>query len=377
MRNGHHVYDADTHVSPSAEILDPYLASSVRERVPDLEQHKSPIKRGWAGEQREPPYKHFYRFGGGGAGWGRGTVRVLGEAGPRDGMERQWQKFMGTRFPLEDGQWEPHARVKDMDEEGTDVQLMVPGGANEHPDPEVEMEFIKAEHRFLDDFCSTYPHRLKSMLVASARCVEESAKEIKRYAGQPWAVGVRPALPLDYPIDHPDLDPIWKAADEAGMCVIHHSFSWGYPGYRDLWNNPFLGRTASHPWAAMRAVAAFVCSGIMDRFPNLRLAVLESGFGWLPFWARRMDDQVEYVGYAAEDLKHKPSEYLTNGRFFCSIVLHEGPDMVDLVDKAMGDYILMFGSDYPHSESRFPGSVDEVLGWNSLPEDTLNKMLWD
>jgi predicted TIM-barrel fold metal-dependent hydrolase len=127
----------------------------------------------------------------------------------------------------------------------------------------------------------------------------------------------------------------------------------------------------------MRAVAAFFGAGLMDRFPNLRFAVLESGFGWLPFWARRMDDQVEYVGYVAEGLQHKPSEYMAGGRFFCSIVTHEGPEMVDAVNRLLGDHILMFGSDYPHSESHFPRSVDEILGWSSLSEETLRKLLWD
>lgn len=375
MRNGRRVYDSDTHGGPCAERLEPYLDRSIRERIPDLDMYKSPIKVGFAGEIREQPYKHYYRFGRPG-GWNTDAVRILGEAGPREDSERRWQKFMGTRFPTEDGQWDAHARIEDMDDEGTDVQLVVPSGANEHPDPSIEMAFLKAEHRFLDDFCGAYPHRLKSMLVASARSVDESVEEIKRYAGKPWLVGVRPALPLDYPIDHPDLEPIWRAADEAGLCIIHHSFAWGYPGYRDLWSNPFLGRMASHPWAAMRMMAAFLCSGIMDRYPNLRAAVLESGFGWLPFWAARMDDQVDYVGYVG-DLKRKPSEYIAGGRFFCSIVIHEGPKMVQLVNDALGDHVLMFGSDYPHSESRFPGSIDEVLGWTSLSPETLDKLFWD
>src|SRR5437764_1021100 len=167
-----------------------------------------------------------------------------------------------------------------------------------------------------------------------------------------------------------------KAADEEGLVVVHHSFSVGYPGYRDLWQNPFLGRMASHPWGGMRFVAAMVCSGILDRYPNLNLAILESGFGWLPFWAKRMDDQVDYVGYVA-DLQHKPSEYMAGGRFFASIVLHEGPDMVDVVNQTLGNHILMFGSDYPHSESRFPESVDRVLGWENLTPEQLQKLLWD
>jgi len=145
MRNGRRVYDADTHGGPCAELLEPYLDRSIRERIPDLERYKSPIKVGWAGEIRQEPYKHFFRFGQGGGGWGRGAVRVLGEAGPREGVQRHWQKFMGTKFPTEDGQWNAEARIRDMDEEGSDVQLIVPLGANEHPDPAIEMEFIKAE----------------------------------------------------------------------------------------------------------------------------------------------------------------------------------------------------------------------------------------
>ena len=53
----------------------------------------------------------------------------------------------------------------------------------------------------------------------------------------------------------------------------------GYPGYRDLWDNPFLGRLASHPWAAMRAVGAFLGGGVMDRFPNLRYGILPAPSG--------------------------------------------------------------------------------------------------
>ncbi|HLY67224.1 MAG TPA: hypothetical protein VKU60_16930, partial [Chloroflexota bacterium] len=177
MRNGRRVYDADTHGGPNAEQLEPYLPSWIRERIPDLDKYKSPIKVGWAGEVREEPYKHYFRFGRGGGGWGHNAVRTLGDAEPKEG-ERRWQQFMGARFPTEDGQWDPHCRVRDMDEEGIDVQMIVPNGANEHPDPEIEMGFLEAEHRFLDDFCGAYPHRLKSMIVASARCVDASVREI-------------------------------------------------------------------------------------------------------------------------------------------------------------------------------------------------------
>ena len=63
----------------------------------------------------------------------------------------------------------------------------------------------------------------------------------------------------------------------------------------------------------------------------IRYCILESGFGWLPFWAR-VDDQSIHMSYALpENLAHKPSEYMTSGRFFASLVIHEGEKMAGMV----------------------------------------------
>jgi predicted TIM-barrel fold metal-dependent hydrolase len=378
MRNGLRVYDSDTHVQPSAEILEPYLDPELRVLAPDLDAHKVPIRIGLAGEVRQEPYRHTYRFGKA-RGWSESPPRILGEAAPREGAQRRFQKFMGVRFPTEGGAGDDaRIRLGDMDEEGVDVHLMVPPGANGHEDPRVEMGFLRAVHRYLDDFCGTSPHRLKSLIVVSARCIDESVEEIRRWAKAPWAAGVQPYFPSEYPLDHPDVEPIWAAAEEANLAVVHHSFIAGeYPGYRDLWENPFLGRTASHPWAAMRAVAALFGSGIMDRYPRMRYAILESGFGWLPFWARRMDDQAVYMGTVAENLRQRPSEYITSGRFFSSIVVHEGAEMVRMVSELLGNQILMYSSDYPHAESRFPESVDRVLAWPGIDGEGMRRLRWD
>ena len=265
---------------------------------------------------------------------------MLGEAEPDPTCERQFQKFMGSHFPTEGGVDQASIRLSDMDQEGQDVHYMVPAGASGSKNLEIEMELIRAGHRQMDAMCTEAAGRLTTSVVCTARDVAGSVEEIKRWGNKKWAVAVHPFLPIDYPIDHPDLEPIWKAASDHNLTVVHHSFASGYPGYRDLWSNPFLGRLASHPWGAQRAVAAFVCSGIMERYPNIKLAVLESGFGWLPHWAKRMDDQVEYMGYVSSSLKKKPSEYLTGGRFFCSIVLHEGAEVARMVNELMGDHFV-------------------------------------
>lgn len=377
MRNGMKIYDADTHVGPSAEAIRPHLSAKLLELVPDLEDRREEVKIGWAGEKFEPPYRHRYRFAKR-EGWSKAKPRHLGEAGPRENAERHFQNFMGVTFPSYGGADDDSAaRLRDMDTEGVDVHFIVSNGGVGHADPQIEMEFVAAQHRYLNQFCGRDPHRLKSCLTVTPLSVEGSVAEIRRWGKEPWVVAVHPSLPLDYPLDHPDLHPIWTAAQEHNLCVIHHSLAWGYPGYRDMWGNPFLGRCGSHPWAAMRAMASFIGGGLMERYPKLRYGVLESGFGWLPFWTNRMDDQAIYVGYVAE-LKHKISDYVTGGRFFTSIEQHEGATMAKLVNDSLGDHILMFGSDYPHSESRFPESADRVLAWqNVIGADAMRKMMWD
>ena len=377
MRNGIKVYDTDTHIVPSAEALTPYLAATIKEWIPNLEDFHTPIRRSSAGETLQPPHQHRYQMGSGfGAGWGSDVPRMLGEAEPQAGAERRPQKFMGTKWPAWDADWVAAHRIRDMDEEGVDVQVMVPTVPWGHDHPAVEIEFMRANHRFLDDFCGAYPARLKALLIVNAKYIKESIDEIKTWGRTSWAVGVWVNLPLDYPIDHPDLHPIWAAIEQEGLCVVHHSFSGGYPGYRDTWSNPFIGRSASHPWGAMRAMAAFFGAGLMDRYPAIRLAILESGFGWLPFWAMRMQDQVEYMGYVPE-LRHTMMEYMSSGRFFASIVLHEGPEMIKMVSEFLGNQVLMFSTDYPHPETRFPDSVDLVLGWSQLSSELLPQIMWN
>jgi predicted TIM-barrel fold metal-dependent hydrolase len=126
----------------------------------------------------------------------------------------------------------------------------------------------------------------------------------------------------------------------------------------------------------MRFAAAFIGAGLFDRYPRLRMGVLECGFGWLPFWARRMDEQAIYVGGTAP-LKMKPSEYMMSGRFFCSIEHHEGEDMLEYVTRFLGDNLLMYASDYPHSECQFPDSVSNILEWSSIGADRQRKLLWE
>jgi len=373
MRDGFRAFDADTHVNPAADVLDRYVDPDFRPRLAELAPYLVASGQMIGGTPSTNQYRvgtKFYR-------------RVLGQAGPHDSFTGRGTHWMGSKQPRVGVQDDQAAnRVHDMDDEGTDAHFLVPTlwvSVVGLPDVSLEVGLIRAYHRHAADFCGQFPDRLKTAIVASTRDVGEAVRQIREWGTSRWAVAVLPLGAKDVPIDHPDLEPIWKAAEEHDLPVVHHSNTWNppyFPAYQDVWDNIFLGRLASHPWGGMRFTAAFIGAGILDRYPRLRMGVLECGFGWLPFWAKRMDEQAAYVGGVAQ-LKHPPSHYLTNGRFFCTIERHEGEELFNFVTSVLGDDVLMYASDYPHSECQFPDSVDNILRWSSLKPDTKRKLLWD
>jgi predicted TIM-barrel fold metal-dependent hydrolase len=123
-------------------------------------------------------------------------------------------------------------------------------------------------------------------------------------------------------------------------------------------------------------MASIIGGGVLDRYPDLRLGVLEAGHGWLPFWICRLDEHQKSVAAALPDLKQTPSEYVTSGRYFQTIEMSEGLPVTRSVIDQLGDGILMYASDYPHGESWFPHSVETVMAWD-LPDPVKRKLFWD
>jgi predicted TIM-barrel fold metal-dependent hydrolase len=364
------IFDSDTHVGPDAAILDAYLSEAEKARLVGWERYRATGRNGHVTYTRG---QRRYR-------------RKLGAATQEESPGGYMAGFTGVareRQPSPDVDSDPAARIADMDLEGVEVNLTLPSGWfgtwTAGDDVALEMAMYRAYHRWMEDYCGAFPKRLGGVILAGSRDVAGSIAELRRLGGASWAWGVLVYAPFGVPLDHPDLEPIYAEAARLDLAIVLHTFTVMppyAPGGLDTWDNLWLQRSAAHPWCGMRNMAALIGSGVMDRHADLRIATLEAGHGWLPFWIARLDEHAETIKAALPQLKHRPSEYVTSGRYFQSIEIPEGAPLTNAVADLLGDDVLMYASDYPHGESHFPQSSGIVRGWD-MAETRKKKLLWD
>jgi len=381
-RAGYRIFDADTHIIEPVEPIEEHLTAAERTQLAALGPlvGRSPAKAGASRYLigKRPALNR--RLG------SRDRVEPPSAAarGARDGGTPWDVRWQGPPFPSERVSIDPHARVRDMDLEGVDVNMILPSGGVPAfcalEDVALEQAMYRAYHRFLGDYCAPYPGRLTGVLLVSARDPAGSVAEIRRCANEEWPVGILPICPPALTLDDPEWEPIWAAAQAHDLTVVIHSFTMTVPyppGVWDTWDNVFLQRAAGHVWNAQRNMAALIGAGVLDRYPRLRLTALECGHGWLASWAARLDELAEMSRHALPPLAKKPSEYIRGPQYFQSIQIYEGERSLLHAIESLGEDILMFATDFPHSESWFPKSVEVVLGWRSLSETVRRKLLWD
>jgi uncharacterized protein len=368
-KDGYLIFDSDTHVGPNMDVLDPYLSEAEIKKLEGLEAYRRGA-RYMVGER-----KYDRRLG-------DAEAKKADPTAYMSGLFKGAMKDERKRPTPVDG--DPALRIADLDYEGVDVNLMLPSGwfgawTTPEVPVDVELAMFRAYHRWQKEYCATYPDRLTGVILCSGRDVKAGMDELKRVANEEWPLGIFVYAPYGMPLDHPDLEPYWAAAQEYDLAVALHTFTVMppyAPGGLDTWDNLWLQRSAAHPWCGMRNMAAVIGAGVFDRYPRLNLGLLEAGHGWLPSWVRRLDEHAHSVAGALPPLEQSPTEYVTSGRYFQSIEMGEGQDVTEAVMNILGDDILMYASDYPHGESWFPISVETVMAW-TLSEERKRKLFWD
>jgi predicted TIM-barrel fold metal-dependent hydrolase len=345
MFNGIKVIDADGHVMEPNELYDQYLDKKFK---PDLEE----LKKVAATRPSKWFFGYFHQLN---------TGRPLGIAQIDKPLVRSGRRPEGVQ-PDPRGGFDPHLRIKDMDREGIDVAVVFATVVSSFcalKTVDFELAMIRAYHRWLADYCAAYPSRIKGVAVVPMRAPELAANEIHRVAKEPWCVGIYLSGHMeDKLLDHPDFRPIWEACQDEDLPACFHGGTARPPygcGTFEFGNNLFIQHSATNPFEIMRAIASIIGGGVLEMYPRLRVAMLEAGVGWLPFWMERLDEHYELMPEYVPFLHRKPSEVIRSENFFISC----DPDEATLPDvvKMVGSDHISYASDYPHFDGRFPNTV--------------------
>ena len=279
---------------------------------------------------------------------------------------------------LHEGVVSPERRLEDMDLEGIEVGVMF-GNLPELLlsalyDKDLATAMSRAWNDFLVDFCETDPRRLKGVALLAMQDVPSAVEELRRSTQElghptvmlPTNVGKRD-------LDHPDFLPVFEEAAklDVPLCVHAAPSANAFAG-DDRFDNFFYTHCVAHPFEQMIAMMCIIGGGILERFPDLRIAFLESGVGWVPYWINRLDAHYEKRANLLPWLPRPPGEYVERGNvyFFCE----SDEDQLPMLANAMPDRIV-FTSDYPHWDAVFPGAVGTLAERTDLTQEQKHKIL--
>ena len=279
------------------------------------------------------------------------------------------------------GGYEPGQHLKDMVIDGVSGEVLYPSQGLFYfkvKDSQLMSAIFRAYNDWLNDFCSADPDRLKAIAMINLDDIQDGIRELERTA----KLGFAGAMITEYPqedrrYDRPEYEPFWAAAQACNMPLSLHTAT-----RREGANSGTAERTVRD--ASRRATKVFlpalsICdmifSGVFERYPQLKLGIVEFELAWAPHMLSTMD--YTYRERHEEASYRFKSGLLPSDFFHRNVVLSFQEDDIGirLRDKIGVDNI-MWGSDYPHSESTFPKSreiLDRIL--DGVPQDERAKIV--
>ena len=280
------------------------------------------------------------------------------------------------------GTYDPVERLKDMDTDGVDTEVMyceLSAYRYLYMMDSGRFEATRAFNDTLQEFSEVDPGRLVVSYQIPINDIGFAVKEVQRLAG----IGAKslqlPVFPRE--VDMPDYweplyDPLWSAVEEAGLPVCFHiglNMAVDDIARRDPTPNLALTIPCIPP-STTEALGMLLLTGVLERHPDLKLVFVESGLGWVAWYLDFVDDMVLTQGYEYPELKDLPSVYFKRNVFLTFI---KEPDTIRYLRHKLGVENLMWSTDYPHPPTSWPDSrtviADQMAG---IPDDEQALMLY-
>ncbi|MDQ2754557.1 MAG: amidohydrolase family protein [Actinomycetota bacterium] len=237
----------------------------------------------------------------------------------------------------------------------------------------------RAHNRGMIEFCSADPRLLPTCYVPLADFDRAAAMAGEALEAGAAALLVASGCPAGHSPSHVALDPVWASAQEAGVPVVFHVggtadlidggyFHNGLPIPPDFHGGEENFRSVDYmaiPHPPMQTLATMIFDGVLERFPRLRIGVIEQGAIWVPSWMRQMESALDAFGRHEGRLRAlslRPSDYV---RRQVRATPYPTEDVGWIISQA-GPEVCLFSSDYPHVEGgrrpieRFEASLGDA-----------------
>jgi uncharacterized protein len=320
-----------------------------------------------------------------------GPVRAIREA---KGAGIGWRPDQEDAYASAEARgWDAIAQLEAMDREGVDLAVLFPSrglfvlgldsveqiGAD-GLEPAFAAAIARAYNDWLHDFVAAAPaHLFGAAMVAPhdvASAVEETRRCVTEYGFK--AIFLAPGAVNRRPWHHPAYDPLWAECERLGIPVAFHGGGRTHlrPDFslEIFADRLMMWHTFNQPLGVMTACVSLCGGGVLERFPRLRVALLEGNCSWAPWLLHRLDEHYEWVGwYEARDLSHKPSEYFRRN---CFVSVDADEETVRHYVDWFGDDNLVFSTDFPHGDSMYPHAIEN---FQKLPlsESAMRKIVGD
>jgi len=250
------------------------------------------------------------------------------------------------------------AAIEVLDAEGLDAVILYTTVGllweAELKDPELCQAYTKAYNRWICEFCSGSPRLVPTAHLSLSDPIA-AARELERAVGA-GAKGcyVAPFTQDAKPLGHPDHDPVFAAAQDLGVpFAIHPTFEpqWTKGERMGTWENVKQLRLLASVTASDGVRHQFTTLfdyAVFDKFPQLKVLVLESGGGWIGYWLDRIDAVYGHTAIGTRvPLKDKPSDYFRE-RVWISC----DPDerTIPHLAERFGADRFLWASDFPHAD---------------------------
>jgi predicted TIM-barrel fold metal-dependent hydrolase len=314
--------------------------------------------------------------------WGGRRGAAGAQGGRRNALERAGVLEPGVLRPTTTA-----LRLADMDRDGIDATVMYgPIVPLLIADPHLRRVCYRAYNDWLAEFCVTAPDRLVGAGLIPIDEPKTAADEVRHLARLGLRTGMFLAARVELPLWDEAWDALWEAGAETGLPIGFHLGG----GVRSaLYKGPKAGsagnmgvRVSCSNIQIDESLASVIFSGALERYPNLRIVLAETGIGWLPYFLERMDDTYAKFLDAEEhwrthgdfQLTMPPSAYFRRQVWATFQTDRVGMRLLDL----LGTDRVMWASDYPHADSTWPLSQRAIEEhFKDTPEATRRRIVCD